>query len=131
VIYKKQKDYGIMQKNSCKAKPNLHLFFCTLRDLFRFLLVFLSPLLLKGILNFYIMSAQHISQSATHSAVCSCGAPHSGVLVPVSPYAFQRRVRKRFYSWSPQPGVRVYHLACMCSVWVHRSGQRFISSLPF
>ncbi len=40
---KKQKDYGIMQKNSCKAKPNLHLFFCTLRDLFRFLWFFYHP----------------------------------------------------------------------------------------
>ena len=40
---KKPKDYGIMQKKSCKAKPNLHLFFCTLRDLFRFLLVFYHP----------------------------------------------------------------------------------------
>jgi hypothetical protein len=43
---KKQKDYGIMQKIKAGLSPNLLFIFCTLRDLFRFLLVFLSPLLL-------------------------------------------------------------------------------------
>jgi hypothetical protein len=43
---KKQKDYGIMQKNKSRAIAKFAFYFCTLRDLFRFLLVFLSPLLL-------------------------------------------------------------------------------------
>ena len=43
-----------MQKNSCKAKPNLHLFFCTLRDLFRFLLVFYHPCCEKHI-KFFLL----------------------------------------------------------------------------
>jgi hypothetical protein len=77
------------------------------------------------------MSVQHISQSATSSASCSCGAPHLGSLVPVSPFAFQRRVRRRFFNWSPSLGCRVYNLACGCSLWVYASGQRFVSSLPF
>ncbi len=77
------------------------------------------------------MSVQHISQSATSSAACSCGAPHLGSLVPVSRYAFQRRVRRRFFSWCPSMGCRVYSLACGCSLWVYSTGQRFVSSLPF
>ncbi|NUM32673.1 MAG: hypothetical protein HUU47_10180 [Bacteroidetes bacterium] len=77
------------------------------------------------------MSVQHISQSATSSAVCRCGSCHSGSLVAVSPFAHQRRVRRRFFSWSPSLGCRVYHLACGCSLWVYASGQRFVSSLPF
>lgn len=69
--------------------------------------------------------------SPSVSASCSCGASVCGGLVPVSRYAFQRRVRRRYYSWSPSVGCRVYSLACGCFLWVYASGQRFVSSLPF
>ncbi|MCB0517014.1 MAG: hypothetical protein KDD49_13195 [Bacteroidetes bacterium] len=77
------------------------------------------------------MSVQHISQSATSLAVCRCGSCQLGSLVAVSPFAHQRRVRRRFFSWSPSAGCRVYSLACGCFLWVYSSGQRFVSSLPF
>lgn len=73
------------------------------------------------------MSVHHLTPSAS----CTCSSSHCGSLVPVSRYAFQRRVRRQFFSWSPSAGCRVYSLPCGCFVWVYRSGQRFVSSLPF
>ncbi len=60
-----------------------------------------------------------------------CGAPASGSYIRVRPYTGQRYVRRRLLLWSPQPGIRVYPLPCSCCLWVHASGSRYVTSLPF
>jgi len=77
------------------------------------------------------MSVSSSIPSATTPAVCSCGAPVLGSMAPVSRFAYQRFVRKRFFAWSPSPGVRVYLLPCSCYLWVYATGSRFLCTLPF
>jgi hypothetical protein len=50
--------------------------------------------------------------------------------VPVSPYAFSRYLRKSSLIAS-RPGYKVYGLPCGCYLWVHYSGLRQLSALPF
>ena len=50
--------------------------------------------------------------------------------VQVSPYAFQRYLRKSALMHST-PTLRSYALPCGCYVLVHYSGLRQLSTLPF
>jgi hypothetical protein len=77
------------------------------------------------------MLVQSSISPATTAAACTCGAPFSGTMVPVSRYAFQRYVRRGLFSCSPSVGVKVYVLPCGCCLWVHATGQRFLCTLPF
>ncbi|MBL0083639.1 MAG: hypothetical protein IPP37_14980 [Saprospiraceae bacterium] len=72
----------------------------------------------------------------TSSFQCkSATCPTSGIAVtefaPVSRYAYQRYVRRSHFHFSPQRGIRVYWLPCGCYMWVHSSGERYLSPLPF
>jgi hypothetical protein len=51
--------------------------------------------------------------------------------LPVSPYAFNRYLRKSAFTHSPAPSVKAYQLPCGCFVWVHSSGVRQLSALSF
>jgi hypothetical protein len=51
--------------------------------------------------------------------------------IPVSRFGFQRYVRKASFAWRPSTSVKVFNLPCGCCLWVHASGQRFLSALPF
>jgi hypothetical protein len=48
----------------------------------------------------------------------------------LSPYAFNRYLRKRALI-SSTPSHKTYGLPCGCIVWVHSSGVRELSALPF
>jgi len=48
----------------------------------------------------------------------------------LSPYAFQRYLRKRVRC-KLSPSLKVYGLPCGCFVWVHASGLRQLSAHPF
>lgn len=49
----------------------------------------------------------------------------------LSPYAFNRHLRKSSFRHSPTPSIKVYQLPCSCFVWVYASGIRQLSALPF
>ncbi|MCA0366389.1 MAG: hypothetical protein LCH67_20305 [Bacteroidetes bacterium] len=49
----------------------------------------------------------------------------------LSPYAYQRFVSRAFFVQSPRRGIRVYSLPGGSYLWVHSTGQRFLSALPF
>jgi hypothetical protein len=50
--------------------------------------------------------------------------------VPVSLYAFSRYLRRSSLVTKPS-GYKVYGLPCGCYLWVHYSGVRQLSALPF
>ncbi|MBL7909821.1 MAG: hypothetical protein JNJ41_02045 [Bacteroidia bacterium] len=49
----------------------------------------------------------------------------------LSPYAFQRYLRKASLYLKPNPSLKIYQLPCNCYVWVYASGIRQLSALPF
>lgn len=49
----------------------------------------------------------------------------------LSPYAFNRYLRKSTFRHFQTPSIKVYQLPCSCYVWVHSSGVRQLSALPF
>lgn len=49
----------------------------------------------------------------------------------LSPYAFNRYLRKSTFRHFQTPSIKVYQLPCSCFVWVHSSGVRQLSTLPF
>ncbi|MDO8999830.1 MAG: hypothetical protein Q7W45_08705 [Bacteroidota bacterium] len=49
----------------------------------------------------------------------------------LSPYAFQRHLRKASLYLKPNPSLKIYQLPCCCYVWVYASGIRQLSALPF
>ncbi len=63
----------------------------------------------------------------------SCPAAPSGFQpIQLSFYAFQRHLRRSARVFSPGAvGFQVFRLPCGCFVWVHYSGVRSLSLLPF
>lgn len=52
--------------------------------------------------------------------------------LPLSPYAFSRYLtRSALHNIYKGLGFKVYKLPCGCYVWVHYSGYRKLSALPF
>lgn len=49
----------------------------------------------------------------------------------LSPFAFQRYIRRASFAHQPSLGVRVYMLPCGCFVWCFGSRIRQLSALPF
>ncbi|WP_255035250.1 hypothetical protein [Lacihabitans soyangensis] len=64
-------------------------------------------------------------------ASCPCSSVPASEFVQLTPYAYQRFVRRVHFASAPRAGVRVYHVPCGCYLWVHATGQRFLSALPF
>ena len=66
-----------------------------------------------------------------HSGTC----PFTPQLMPnnmqVSRYAFSRYIGRASFTHTPGKGIRAYQLPCGCFVWVHKSGARELSALPF
>ena len=62
---------------------------------------------------------------------CSFSAQIIGKNLQVSPFAFQRHIRKATFTHSPGKGIRAYQLPCGCFVWLYASGARELSALPF
>ncbi|WP_131458500.1 hypothetical protein [Jiulongibacter sediminis] len=65
------------------------------------------------------------------SASCPSHTVPASDFVAVSPYAYQRHMRKANRIKPHKRGVRVYRIPCGCSLWVYQSGERFLSALPF
>jgi hypothetical protein len=70
-------------------------------------------------------------KNANYSGICSFTPQLMPSNLPVSPYAFNRYLRKAAFTHSPAPSVKAYQLPCGCFVWVHSSGVRQLSALPF
>jgi hypothetical protein len=67
----------------------------------------------------------------SQSGICPA-APQGFLPVQLSPYAFQRQLRRSARVSSPGVvGFQVFGLPCGCYVWVHYSGLRSLSLLPF
>ena len=49
----------------------------------------------------------------------------------LSPYAFQRYIRRSALAHPPVFGIKVYQLPCGCYVWCYPSDIRQLSALPF
>jgi hypothetical protein len=49
----------------------------------------------------------------------------------LSPFAFQRYIRRSSLAHQPVFGIKVYRLPCGCFVWCYPSGVRELSALPF
>jgi len=55
-----------------------------------------------------------------------------GPVPPLPAWVFGKHLgRRAFFNWCPSPGIKVYNLPCGCCLWVHSTGQRFLSALPF
>lgn len=52
-------------------------------------------------------------------------------LVQLPCRAFQRVLRSAPVFYVPSPAFQVFRLPCGCFLWVHYSGVRFVSGLPF
>jgi hypothetical protein len=73
------------------------------------------------------MQKHRFSQSGFCPATPWCFQP-----VQLTPYAFQRHLRRSARVSSPGAvGFQVFRLPCGCFVWVHYSGLRQLSALPF
>ncbi len=70
-------------------------------------------------------------KNVNHSGVCSFTPQLLPNNLQVSAYAFQRYLRKSSFTHSPTPSIKAYQLPCGCFVWVHSSGVRQLSALPF
>jgi hypothetical protein len=68
---------------------------------------------------------------STDGRCVRCGSHRDGSYHRVRPYAFQRCIRRHYLLWSPDIGVRVYPLPCGCCLWVHSTGHRYVTSLPY
>ncbi|MGQ0826959.1 MAG: hypothetical protein ACT4ON_01060 [Bacteroidota bacterium] len=67
------------------------------------------------------------------SSIAHCPFTIQVLMKPMllSPYAFNKYLRKHAFYHSPSPSIKVYKLPCGCFVWVHSSGVRQLSAFPF
>lgn len=70
-------------------------------------------------------------KSSNQSGICSFTPQIMQSNLPLSSHAFSRYIGKASFKHKPGPSIRAYQLPCGCYVWVHRSGARELSSLPF
>lgn len=68
-----------------------------------------------------------------YSLRLSASQPFAGgaALILLSPRAFQRFLRGAVVYHQPSPLFQVFALPCGCFLWVHYTGLRFVSGLPF
>ena len=69
--------------------------------------------------------------SGSNSGICPFTPQVLHQHLPLSPFAFQRYIRKSSLAHQPVFGIKVYRLPCGCYVWRYPSGVRELSALPF
>jgi hypothetical protein len=116
---KKPKDYGINTKPTHKA------------IIYSVSFWFFYPPCCEMHINYFIMQNHPRISAGSQLGICPFTSVALSHFVPVSRFGYQRYVRRAFFNWSPSPGIRVYNLPCGCCLWVHSTGQRFLSALPF
>ena len=127
---KKQKDYGIMQKNKCRATPNLHLFFAPFGT-YSVSFWFFNPPCCERHINYFIMQNHPRISAGSQLGICPFTPQVLHQHLQLSPFAYQRYIRRSSLAHQPVFGIKVYQLPCGCFVWCYPSGVRELSALPF
>ncbi|MBK6730140.1 MAG: hypothetical protein IPG60_03940 [Bacteroidetes bacterium] len=116
---KKPKDYGINTKPTHKA------------IIYSVSFWFFYPPCCEEHINYFIMQNHPRISAGSQLGICPFTPAGSPSALALSPFAYQRYIRRSRLAHQPVFGIKVYQLPCGCFVWCYPSGVRELSALPF
>lgn len=116
---KKPKDYGINTKPTHKA------------IIYSVSFWFFYPPCCEKHINYFIMQNHPRISAGSQLGICPFTPQVLHQHLQLSPFAYQRYIRRSRLAHQPVFGIKVYQLPCGCFVWCYPSGVRELSALPF
>ena len=82
-------------------------------------------------INYFIMQNHPRISAGSQLGICPFTPQVLHQHLQLSPFAYQRYIRRSRLAHQPVFGIKVYQLPCGCFVWCYPSGVRELSALPF